>query len=35
MNAFETDSMILKLKAQGYRLKDIAAAVHRVFNLQY
>ena len=28
MNAFETDSLIIKLKSQGYRLKDIAAAVH-------
>lgn len=28
MNAFDTDSMIVKLNAQGCRLEDIAAAVH-------
>ena len=27
MTAAETDAMITKMKAQGYRLKDIAAAV--------
>jgi hypothetical protein len=28
LTAAETDAMIVKMKAQGYRLKDIAAAVH-------
>ena len=27
LNAFETDALIVRMKASGYRLKDIAAAV--------